>query len=140
MKSSGCSLALIAGREPDGQSDDLGSGPDRLRGLRELADHCRSAGLPFALTMAFGTPGETEQTVSAKLDFLKLSRPQFATLRLGTRVLPGTEVADLARGEGLIGSDADLLMPTFYIEPSVRDWLADRVRRATAEEPRWNAL
>ena len=140
MKSSGCSLALIVGREPDGQSDDLGSRPDCLRGLGELADLCRSAGLPFSLTMAFGTPGETEQTVSAKLDFLKLSRPQFATLRLGTRVLPGSEVADLARGEGLIGLDADLLMPTFYIEPGVREWLADRVRQATAEEPRWNAL
>ena len=140
MKSSGCSLALIAGREPDGQSDDLGSSLDSLGGLRELADLCRSAGLPFALTMAFGTPGETEHTVSAKLDFLKLSRPQFATLRLGTRVLPGSEVADLARGEGLIGLDADLLMPTFYIEPGVREWLADRVRQATAEEPRWNAL
>ena len=140
MKSSGCSLALIAPREPDGRSDDLGSGPDSLRGLRELTDLCRSADLPFALAMAFGTPGETEKTVGEKLDFLRQSRPQFATLRLGTRVLPGSGVADLARGEGLISSDADLLMPTFYIEPSVRDWLADRVRRATAEEPRWNPL
>ena len=137
MKSSGCSLALIAGREPDRQSDDLGS---RLDDLRELADHCRSADLPFALTMAFGTPGETEKTVSAKLEFLRLSKPQFATLRLGTRVLPGSDVADLARSEGLIGSDADLLTPTFYIEPSVHERLADRVRQAAAEEPRWNAL
>ena len=77
--------------------------------------------------------------MNTKLDFLREVRPQFATLRVGARVLPGTAVAELALDEGLIRSDADLLEPTFYLEPGVRDWLPDRVCRAAADEPRWNA-
>lgn len=35
----------------------------------------------------------------------------------GGAVLRGSDVVDLARGEALIGSDADLLMPTFRFWP-----------------------
>ena len=137
MRRSGCSLALVAGREPDG--GDRAGLDDHLDGLRKIAGLCRDSELPFALNLAFGTPGESERTVNTKLDFLREVRPQFATLRVGSRVLPGTAVAESAREEGLISSDADLLEPTFYLEPGVRDWLPGRVCRA-AGEPRWNAV
>ena len=81
--------------------------------MRELADLRRSAGLPFALAMAFDTPGETEKTVSGKLDFLRQSKPQFATLRLRTRVLHGGDVADLMRSEGPL-----VQTPTSSCQPS----------------------
>ena len=138
MRRSGCSLALVAAREPEGGG--RAGLEDHLEGLRRIAGLCRDSELPFALNLAFGTPGESELTVNAKLDFLREVRPQFATLRVGTRVLPGTAVAEAAREEGLIGSDADLLEPTFYVESAVRNGLPDRVCRAAADEPRWNAV
>ena len=138
MRRSGCSLALVAAREPEGA--DRNGLEEHLDGLRTIAGLCRDSQLPFALNVAFGTPGETELTVNAKLDFLREVRPQFATLRVGTRVLPGMAVAEMAREEGLIRSDADLLEPKFYLEPEIRDWLPERVCQAAAEEPRWNPV
>ena len=85
-----------------------------------------------------GEPGETEETVDQKLRFLTEIKPAFAVLRVGGRVLPGTSIARLSMEEGLIESDSDLLEPTFYVEPAVRDWLPERLQDEAAAHPRWN--
>ena len=135
MKKSGCSLALMAegGRGGDG----LG---DRLAGLERMAGLSRDAGLPFTMNITFGEPGETKAAVERKLDFLKRVEAAFAVLRVGTRVLPNTAVAQIALSEGLIESESELMRPTFYIDAGVRDWLADRLREEAAEYPRWNLM
>ena len=135
MKASGCSLALMAegGRGGEG----LG---DRLAGLDRMAELCREANLPFTMNMTFGEPGDTESSVEQKLDFLKRVDAAFAVLRVGTRVLPNTAVAQTALSEGLIESESELMRPTFYTDASVRDWLADRLREEATEYPRWNLM
>ena len=135
MKESGCSLALMAegGRGGEG----LG---DRLAGLERMAELSRDAGLPFTMNVAFGEPGENETSVEQKLEFLKRVEAAFAVLRVGTRVLPNTAVAQTALREGLIESESELMRPTFYIDAVVRDWLADRLREEAAEYPRWNLM
>ena len=135
MKASGCSLALMAegGRGGEG----LG---DRLAGLDRMAELCREANLPFTMNMTFGEPGDTESSVEQKLDFLKRVDAAFAVLRVGTRVLPNTAVAQTALREGLIESESELVRPTFYTDASVRDWIADRLREEAAEYPRWNLM
>ena len=135
MKKSGCSLALMAegGRGGDG----LG---DRLAGLERMAELSRDAGLPFTMNITFGEPGETKAAVERKLDFLKRVEAAFAVLRVGTRILPNTAVAQTALSEGLIASESELMRPTFYIDAGVRDWLADRLREEAAEYPRWNLM
>ena len=138
MRRSGCSLALMGGLEPASQAGERLS--ERLEGAQRIAALCRQAGVPFTSSLTFGEPGETEATVNRKLEFLKHVRPDFATLRIGTRVLPGTGLAALAREEGLIGSDRDLLGPTFYVAESVREWIADHLRREAATHLRWNLL
>ena len=55
MKRSGCSLALVAGPEPEG--GDRANLEDHLDGLREIAGLCRDSELQFAMNLAFGTPG-----------------------------------------------------------------------------------
>ena len=135
MKKSGCSLALMAegGRGGDG----LG---DRLAGLERMGGLCRDAGLPFTMNITFGEPGETKDAVEEKLEFLKRVEAVFTVLRVGTRVLPNTAVAQTALSEGLIASESELMRPTFYIDAEVRDWLADRLREEAAEYPRWNLM
>ena len=135
MKKSGCSLALMAegGRGGDG----LG---DRLAGLERMAELSRDAGLPFTMNITFGEPGETKAAVERKLEFLKRVEAAFAVLRVGTRVLPNTAVAQTALREGLIESESELMRPTFYIDAGVRGWLADRLREEAAEYPRWNLM
>ena len=135
MKKSGCSLALMAegGRGGDGLDD-------RLAGLERMAELSRDAGLPFTMNVAFGEPGETEASVEQKLEFLKRAEAAFAVLRVGTRILPNTGVAQTALSEGLIESESELMRPTFYIDAGVRDWLADKLREEAAEHPRWNLM
>ncbi len=135
MKASGCSLALMAegGRGGEG----LG---DRLAGLERMAGLSRDAGLPFTMNITFGEPGETKASVEQKLEFLKRVDAAFAVLRVGTRVLPNTVVAQTALSEGLIESESELMRPTFYIDAGVRGWLADRLREEAAEYPRWNLM
>ncbi|MXY47008.1 MAG: hypothetical protein F4Y44_08500 [Chloroflexi bacterium] len=135
MKQSGCSLALMAegGRGGEGLVD-------RLAGLERMADLCRGAGLPFTMNVTFGEPDETKASVERKLDFLKRVKSVFAVLRVGTRILPNTAVAQTALAEGQIASESELMQPTFYIEPQVRDWLADHLCEAATDYPRWNLM
>ena len=133
MKRAGCSLALLAQGSSPGR--DL---TGRLEELGDVAAACRSVGLPHTLNIGFGDPGETENTVNQKLQFLIDVKPAFAVLRVGSRVLPGTGAARLSIEEGLIQSEDDLLEPMFYIEPAVRDWLPERLQKEAAGHPRWN--
>lgn len=133
MKTSGCSLALMAESGRGG-----GSLADRLAAQERLADLCRRADLPFTMNLTFGEPAETADSVEQKLAFLNRIRPAFAVLRAGARVLPNTAVAQAALREGLITSESDLLRPVFYIAESVRAWLPDRLRAEASAHPRWN--
>ena len=135
MKASGCSLALMAegGRGGEGLAD-------RLAGLDRMAELCREANLPFTMNMTFGEPGDTESSVEQKLDFLKRVDAAFSVLRVGTRMLPNTAVAQTALREGLIESESELVRPTFYTDAGVRDWIADRLREEAAAYPRWNLM
>ncbi len=133
MKTSGCSLALMAESGRGG-----GSLSDRLAAQERLADLCRRADLPFTMNITFGEPAETADSVEQKLAFLKRIQPAFAVLRAGARVLPNTAIAQAALREGIITSESDLLRPVFYIAESVRDWLPDRLRAEASAHPRWN--
>ena len=135
MKESGCSLALMAEGGRGGEGLD-----DRLAGLERMSGLCREVDLPFTMNMTFGEPGDTESSVEQKLDFLKRVDAAFSVLRVGTRVLPNTAVAQTALSEGLIESESELMRPTFYTDAGVRDWLADRLREEAAEYPRWNLM
>ena len=133
MKQSGCSLALLA--ESGRGGGELG---DRLDRLGVMGHLCQEAGLPFALNISFGEPGESQDTVDQKLSLLRQVEPAFAVLRLGSRVLPNTLVASAAIEEGIVESESDLIRPVFYISEEVRDWLPDRLKAEAADRPRWN--
>jgi len=138
MQRSGCSLALLAGTDGyDTEQVDLG---ERLDKVRQFTTLFTQGDLPFTLALGFGNPGETRATVDQKLAFLHQTAPAFATLRVGTRVLPHTHLAKTALEEGLITAEADLLQPTFYLTTGVRDWLVEYLRTAAATQPRWHLM
>ena len=137
MKQSGCSLALIAGVEGVPGNGALDHG---LSQTGKIASLCRQSELPFAIAVTFGDPGETRDTVGKKLEFLKSTKADFATLRVGTRILPGTTFAQAALESKVIRSESELIAPVFYIDPTVEDWIVDKLQSEAREYPRWNLL
>lgn len=138
MRRAGCSLALLNGMAGDGvEPAEFDEG---LEQLDTLATLCRQGGLPFTLSMSFGTPGETRATVERKPTFVRHVAPAFASLRVATRILPQTPLARRAIEEEVIHDEADLLRPIFYLAAGVRAWLVDHLRAAAATQPRWHLM
>jgi hypothetical protein len=52
-------------------------------------------------------------------------------------VYPHTDVARIAREEGLISSEEDLLLPRFYLAEGLRERLTAAVDRRMASKPNW---
>ena len=94
----------------------------------------------YVISQNFGEPGETRETVEAKLDFLREIRPALANLRVGVRIRPDTPVAQVALDQGIITDESDLIRPTFYLEESVKEWIVDRLRTEAQANPRWNLV
>ena len=92
------------------------------------------------ISQGFGEPGETRETVEEKLAFLRDLRPAMANLRVGVRMMPGSPVAALARSEGIISDESELIKPIFYLAESVRDWLLDSLQAEASQNPRWNVM
>jgi hypothetical protein len=106
--------------------------------LAEVCRMCDEGGLHYNLGKQFGEPGETRESVDNKLDFLRSVNPALASLRVGVSVMPGTEVALIAKKEGLIKDESELVKPTFYIADEVKDWIVDYLKEQVENEPRWN--
>ncbi len=72
----------------------------------------------------FGGPGETPETVKEGIENIR-NLPHTANFMfMGIRILPNTPLMDLARREGLIADDQEMLKPVYYISKEIdRDGL-----------------
>jgi radical SAM superfamily enzyme YgiQ (UPF0313 family) len=78
----------------------------------------RDAGLPFAIYLLFGGPGETWTDVEDTQNFLNscpAANAVFATI--GIRVYEGTPMEKIAAQEGQVKPDQDLFEPAYYVSP-----------------------
>ena len=138
MKQAGSGLVImkgVAGHDLEEESLE-----NRMKPVREVCQRCDEAGIHYVISQFFGEPGETPETVDAKLDFLREIRPSLANLRIGVRIRPGTDVARAALSEGLVNDESDLIRPTFYLADSVKEWIVDRLTSEAEANPRWNVL
>ena len=150
MVQAGCQMALIGGANLPTHSVLSDGGEEKVQlaaemsGLQRLCDLCQSEGLSYSITQGFGEPGESMDTVRTKLAFLSTTagpeRSARATLRLGNRLLPGTELTRRALQEGFIKDDNDLLMPIFYVAPTMREDLPAILDAAVQQQPSWSIL
>lgn len=138
MNQAGCVLVLM-GSLPTAPLA-TGNLAERLQPALETCRLCERHGLNYTLSVTFGEPDENRQTVAAKLAFLRRVKPSLANLRVGVSVLPGTAVAVRALAEGLIADEAELVKPTFYIAPAVRDWIVAALQAEKTANRRWNVL
>ena len=108
--------------------------PDDLRHASAL---CHQFNLKFCHSLIFGGPGETQQTVTETIDLMDELRPTAVIAMTGIRVLPGTEMVDIALRDGQIDADDNLLYPKFYISAALGDELIDRIEAYARAHSNW---
>ena len=81
MTRAGAGLLIMKGIA--GQNLEEESLEDRIEPLTEICQRCDQAGLHYVISQYFGEPGETAETVEAKLHFLRQINPALANLRVG---------------------------------------------------------
>ncbi len=136
MKGAGCGLVIIGDLVVDAHDpEDLSVRLDRMLQICRLCEECD---LPYTIGQTFGAPGESRETVERKLAFLRDINPAVANLRVGIRMLPGSRVTAVARSEGKVLEDRDLIQPNFYVAESVKDWIVDHLQAAASQRPSWS--
>ena len=108
--------------------------PDDLRRASAL---CHKHHLKFCHSLIFGGPGETQQTVTETIDLMDELKPTAVIAMTGIRVLPGTEMVDIALRDGQIDADDNLLYPKFYISPALGDELIDSIEAYARTHSNW---
>ena len=146
----GCQMVLIRGGAIKGNVMPGDTGEEQMRlgadlaDVQKLCEMCHKHDLPYSITQGFGEIGETDQTVRDKLAFLSTAassgRSSNVTLRIGTRLYPGTELASRAVNEGIINCESELLMPVYYVSQPVRSTLMGILQEAIVEHPAWTIL
>lgn len=106
---------------------------DVRRASRMLADF----GISRMGFLLLGGPGETRESVLQSLAFADELNLDMVKLTVGLRIYPGTELARIARREGVIEPHNDLLQPRFYIAGGLEAWLRETVQSWMAERPNW---
>jgi radical SAM superfamily enzyme YgiQ (UPF0313 family) len=94
--------------------------PFRQRDVRRSLAACRDVGLPAAVHLLFGGPGETVADVVESQAFLDDCAPVDAVFAsLGVRIYEGAPIVHTAREEGVIDEETDLFFPTWYLSPAL---------------------
>jgi radical SAM superfamily enzyme YgiQ (UPF0313 family) len=94
-----------------------------------ISEAFRSVGIKRNGFLLLGGPGETRKTVEESLEFADRLRLDALKITVGLRIYPQTPLASTAVADGLITADDNLLVPRFYIAPSLRHWLPERIAR-----------
>ena len=99
--------------------------------------HCISAGLRVCQTLIFGAPGETKRSIQTTCRALRRMNPTAVVAMTGVRLYPGTPLTQSLIAEGRV-SAADIgLVPAFYIEPEVADFLPAYLQQQAYESGNW---
>ena len=108
---------------------------------------CRANGINVMIDLLLGGPGETAETVSQTVGFIKQIGPDCAGAALGIRVYPGTQMANIVASEGPAETNpnihrrysgpVDLFQPTFYISQALGPQPARLVKDLIAGDKRF---
>lgn len=107
--------------------------------VQRTRDATRDSGMVSLWFFMLGGPGETEATVEETVSFAERQldwKGSLAIFFTGVRVLPGTEIEKIAKAEGQVAKDDDLVEPRFYMSPEIDERrVLERIRRAVAVRP-----
>jgi radical SAM superfamily enzyme YgiQ (UPF0313 family) len=140
MKEGGCEGVEFG---LDVASDKMLAALDKPFGQKETRiamQAAHDAGLPMAVYLLFGGPGETWADVEDTQSFLT-SCPEanavFATI--GIRVYEGTPMARIAVQEGQVKPGQDLFEPAYYLSPGLAEDTENQLDRIARRRAEWTS-
>ncbi len=138
MKEAGCGgVALGLDAATDSMLKSYNKGFTEADIVRALAD-LRAVGMPFAIYLLFGGPGETLDSVRRSLDFLDAVAPDNTVfIGMGIRVYRGTPLERTARREGFIKPRQNILLPVYYLSRPLDESLLDRLEEYCQTHRGW---
>ncbi|MFP4175990.1 MAG: lipid biosynthesis B12-binding/radical SAM protein [Candidatus Brocadiia bacterium] len=91
------------------------------------------AGVATAHYFMFGGPEESPETVQKGIQNICSLDCSAVFVFMGIRILPDTELHEIAIDEGVIDRDTDLMEPVYYLSPKIDpDWLEETLEEAFA--------
>jgi len=108
--------------------------PEEVQRISELLQKYGIQRMGFLM---FGAPGESRETVLESLAFADSLNLESMKLTSGTRIYPGTALAQTALQEGVITPETNLLFPTFYLAPGLEPWLQETIDSWLQSHPNW---
>jgi radical SAM superfamily enzyme YgiQ (UPF0313 family) len=102
--------------------------------VKAISNGLASIGIKREGFLLLGGPGETRVTVEESLEYADCLHLDGLKITAGLRIYPQTPLARIAVADGLISPDDNLLFPSFYITPSLRDWLPERIGRRESKK------
>ena len=107
---------------------------EQLQAAAELLEEVQ---INYILSLLIGAPGEDRQTVEETVEFLENRKPFMLDFCVGIRLMPGTDLVDIAVKEGVISADDPLMEPRFYLSPQVKDWIEEYLAEVCLRHPNW---
>ncbi|MFW5923245.1 MAG: lipid biosynthesis B12-binding/radical SAM protein [Planctomycetota bacterium] len=96
-------------------------------------DIFQKADVSTAHYFMFGGPGENRRTVKEGIDNILALDCAASFVFLGIRILPDTELYEIALKQGVVEPNDDLVDPVYYFSPELeRDWLEETLDEAFA--------
>ena len=102
--------------------------------VHQAARYCKEVDIPCSLSLLFGGPGESKETVLESLENIEKIKPVASSAMVGIRCYPRTPLWEIARQEGVITSDSNMLEPFYYVSPSIdKEWLIETIQEYDEE-------
>ncbi|HOV32615.1 MAG TPA: radical SAM protein [Candidatus Hydrogenedens sp.] len=104
--------------------------------IRTVSNMFADYGIERTGFLLLGGPGETRETVEESLEFADSLKLDFLKVTIGIRIYPDTKLSEIAKEQGIIKQEDNLLFPTFYLSPELdREWLSKRVEDFKLSRP-----
>ena len=108
-----------------------------LNEVRQISETFSNHGIRQMGFLLLGSPGETRQSVEESLVFADSLKLDSLKITPGVRIYPHTSLAKIAKDEGVISPQDDLLLPKFYLAKGLEEWFPDTLKRWMITRSHW---
>ncbi len=107
--------------------------------IRKCLKASSDAGLPAAVHLLFGGPGETVEDIRDTQRFLdSCATPNAIFALLGIRIYENTPIKKVAVEEGVISEDTDLFNPVYYVSTGLGNDPIRTLDEIARKRPEWS--